>query len=119
MELDIVDADIPSLLEMDVMDKESLTPCTVSNRLIKRNLHRTQDGKDIFVDEWYVPIVRSRSNQLYAQMNLSTAMYFPRTHLSRLHGQFFHPSAQNLYNLLKRARPEEATPGTLDVLKVL
>lgn len=119
VELDIVDADIPALLGMDVMDKESLTHCTVSNRLIKRIVHKDSNGTEIFVDDWYVPMVRSRSNHLYAEMHLSTAMYFTRTQLSRLHRQFFHPSAQKLFNLMKRARPEEATPETLEVLKDL
>lgn len=35
-DLDIVNADRPPLLGMNISEKESLTPCKVSNRLIKR-----------------------------------------------------------------------------------
>lgn len=35
LSIDIVDVDIPALLGMDVLDKESLTPCTGSNHLAK------------------------------------------------------------------------------------
>lgn len=119
VEMDIVTADILALLGMDVLDKESLAPCTVSNRLVKRVLHKRPDGKNIYIDEWSVPKKRSASNHLYADLNLSTAMYFTRTQLSRLHRQIFHPSAQKLFNLLKRSRPEEATAETMEVLKDL
>lgn len=33
--MDVVDADIPPLLGMDILDAESVTPCTVSNIPIK------------------------------------------------------------------------------------
>lgn len=103
VELDIVDADIPALLGMDDLDNESLTPCTFSNRLIKRSVRMAQDWKERFVDEWSVPVVRSSSNHLYVEMNLSTETYFTRTQLYRLHWQFFNPSSEKLVNLLKRA----------------
>lgn len=34
--MDVIDANIPALLGLDVFDSESLTPCTVSDRLINR-----------------------------------------------------------------------------------
>ena len=117
VDLDIVDADIPALLGMDVMDRELLTPCTITNRLIRKTPQVDSDGTKNFVEEWSVPLLRSRSNHLYAHMDLSTAMYFTRSQLLKLHRQFFHPSAQKLFNLLRRSRPDEATPETLRVLQ--
>lgn len=119
VEMEIVNADIPALLGMDIMDKESLTPCTVSNRLIKRIIISRSNEREKFFDEWSIPMRRSRSNHFYADMNISTSMFFTRTQLSHLHKQFFHPSAQKLFNLLKRVRPNEVTTETLETLKHL
>ena len=43
--IDVVDADIPALLGLDILDKESLTADTVTNRLTKRTLVWPQDGR--------------------------------------------------------------------------
>ena len=117
IELDIVDADIPALVGMNVLDKKSLTPCTITNRLIHKVKGTTRDGKDIMIDSWSVPLIRSPSNHLYAEMESTTPLFFTRSQLVKLHRQFFHPSAQKLFNVMKRARPEEATPQTLKTLK--
>lgn len=103
-----MDADIPALLGTDILDKESLTPCTVSNRLVKHVPHKKADGKEVYLDEWPVPVIRSSNNHLYAEMNLSEAIFLTRTQLCRLHRQFLHPSAQKLFNVLKRSLPDEA-----------
>ena len=42
---------------------------------------------------------------------------FTTAELTRMHKHFYHPSANKLFNLLKRAVPEEATSETLRVLK--
>ena len=119
VELDIVQADVPALLGLDILDKESLTPCTVSNRLYKRTRHTTDDGKEVFINEWYLPLTRSPSHHLYAPMDHPAPILFTRTQLGRLHRQFFHPSATKLFNLLKRSRPGDTTPETLKTLKEL
>lgn len=45
VEIDIIDADVTKLMGMNVMDKISLTPCIVSNRLIKRPIRKNSRGK--------------------------------------------------------------------------
>lgn len=119
VELDVVSADIPALMGMDVLDRESLTPCTISNQLMKRILVGTDSktGTPQFCDIWNVPLQRSKSQHLYAKMDLMASTYFTRTQLLKLHKQFYHPSAQKLFNLLKKARPQEASPETLRILK--
>ena len=64
-------------------------------------------------------LFRSRNNHVYAEMDCSTSVMFTRSQLAKLHKQFFHPSAHKLFNLLRRARPEEATPETLATLQEL
>ena len=115
--LDIVDADIPALLGLDVLDKESLVADTVTNLLTKRTLLRLQNGQHRYRDEWSIPLLRSRSRHVYAEMDFTPSTFFTRAQLTKIHRQFFHPSAEKLFKLLHRARPDEATPEALKILK--
>ena len=111
-------ADIPALLGMDVLDHESLMADTVGNRLTKRSV--VLDNVFYFYfDEWHMPLYRSKSGHVYVEMDCSTTVMFTRSQLGELHKQFFHPSSEKLFNLLKRARPEETTPETLQTLQDL
>lgn len=117
VDFDIVQADIPPLLGMDVLDREELVADTVFNRLARRSVSTQEDGATVYVDEWFISLVRSKSGHVYVPFNYASRNYFTRTQLEKLHQQFFHPSATRLFNLLKRARPEDATPETLDILR--
>lgn len=110
VDMDIVSAEIPPLLGLDILDRQSLTPCTVSNRLVKRNRHYKLDGIHTSVDEWFVQMKRSAKNLFSAPIHFLTYTYFSKMQLSRLHRQFFHPSASKLLDLIKNYRTEEATP---------
>ena len=44
-------------------------------------------------------------------------MHFTLAQLAKIHRQFFHPSPTKLFDLLKIARPEYATPETLQIFK--
>ena len=46
-------------------------------------------------------------------------VYFTTSQLQKLHRQFVHPSADKLYKLLKKARPKETDPNTLEILEDL
>ena len=115
--LGIVNASVPALLGMDVLDKESLVVDTVSHSLRKRV--PVKDSADVthFVDLWSIPLLRSRSNHVYAGICTSVPVLFTKPQLQKLHRQFFHPSAMKLFNLLRKARPEEATTETLQILE--
>ena len=117
--LDVVRANIPALLGMDVLDREALIADTVAGRLTKRVKTKSKEGQEQFVDEWSVPLYRAPSRHVFARMHFAFATFFARSQLLKLHKQFFHPSAQKLFNLLCRARPEEATPETLSILEDL
>lgn len=119
VEIEIVNAEIPALLGMDIMNKGSITPCIVSNGLAKRVLVPQESECPKLEDEWSIPIRRSRSSQLYVDMDISTSMFFTKPQISRLHRQFYHPSVQKLFNILKRARPNELISETLETLKDL
>lgn len=62
-----------------------------------------------------LPIIRTNVHMLI-QWNLKEIM-FTKSELLGLHHHFYHPQERNLYNLLKMAKPEDCTPGTLNVLE--
>ena len=114
--LDVFKADIPALLGMDILDRESLTPDTVANRLPKRVTVSGSNGEQMYIDEWHIAMSCFASNHIYVPIR-STPDFFARSQLVKLHRNFFHPSAETLFNLLGRAQPEEATAGTLQTLQ--
>ena len=101
VEVDVVKADIPALLGLDVLDREFLMADTVANRLTKRGVAQ-DNGSCFYFDEWHVTLLRSKSGHVYVEMDCSTSMMFTKSQLTKLHKQFFHPSAEKLFNLLKR-----------------
>ena len=115
--MDVVTADIPALLGMDLMDKESLTPCVVSNTFVKKSYQEMKDGTKKYVDDWSVPLFRSKSNHVYAKIEMPINAHFSRAQLVKIHRNMHHPTAKKLFNLLLKSRPEEATPDTLKVLQ--
>lgn len=52
-------------------------------------------------------------------MDFSSSVISKRSQLGKMHKQFFHLSAEKLFNLLKKARPEETAAETLQILKDL
>ncbi len=53
--LDIVCANVPALLGLDILDSESLFADTVTNRLVKRVVTSDPDEPLRYVDEWSAP----------------------------------------------------------------
>ena len=52
-------------------------------------------------------------------MSFPESIFYTSAQLLKLHRNFAHPSAQNLYNLLERAGHEIVAPETLERLKTL
>ena len=107
--LDVVPPDIPALLGLDLLDLHRLTPDTVLNRLVKRIIATMEDGKDYAIDDWNVPLLRS-DGHIYASICFPIDTFFSKPPLKKIHPNFWHPSADKLFKLLKRARPDETTP---------
>ncbi len=49
-------------------------------------------------------------------MSFPRSIFFTRAQLMKLHGQFAHPTATRLYNILRRAPPEETSAENVGVL---
>eukprot|EP00180_Rhodochaete_pulchella_P004061 Plantae.Rhodophyta-Rhodochaete_pulchella.ctg74856.p1 GENE.Plantae.Rhodophyta-Rhodochaete_pulchella.ctg74856~~Plantae.Rhodophyta-Rhodochaete_pulchella.ctg74856.p1 ORF type:complete len:209 (+),score=12.17 Plantae.Rhodophyta-Rhodochaete_pulchella.ctg74856:155-781(+) len=72
-----------------------------------------------FVDLRSVPMKRNQGH-LYVAMSIKTSnVNFTTSQLLKLHRQFSHASAEKLYNLRRKARPEDTPPDTLRRLKEL
>lgn len=54
---------------------------------------------------------------MFAPLHMPKLTRFIPVQLNKLHHQFFHPSPDKLFNLIKRSRPERATPETLKALE--
>ena len=79
-------------------DLLSLVPYKVENELANRKLN------------WKIPITR-KFDHLYLEWDLSETLYF-KTELKKIDLNFYHPSAKILFQVISRAKQEEATSET-------
>lgn len=77
-QIDVVDADVPLLIGLDLLDLHQLIVDKVDNVLVSKS------------SGWKIPIARIHGH-LFVQWDLHAVM-FTRTELERLHLHFFHPS---------------------------
>lgn len=106
----VISADVPDMMGMYVLDQHSLTPYTVSSRLIKTIIVEHGDNSYAIYD-WHVHLTRS-DGHLNARYSVPALKMFTTQQLTKLHRQFFHPSSEKRYNLLRKVRPEDTTPET-------
>ena len=95
--MDVVYLDVPMLLRLRERRASSLLVDYLDNRLICKN------------DNWSVPLHDKKGHLYWSTDTISS--YFSRAEIERLHRHFFHPSADKLYNLVKRSRLGQAQPG--------
>jgi hypothetical protein len=111
--LDIVDGDVPLLVGLDVLDRHRLVPNNSNDVLERRKARNT--GTDVSDVVWRMPLVR-RHRHLYIE-GIVRVCNFLHSELQRLQKHYIHPSADLLYNLLRRARPNETDIGTRNILE--
>lgn len=112
VEMYVIESNIPAFLGLDAMDEHSLTPCIMTNTLVKRVVKH-----GMATDIWTIKLTRAKTNHLFAPLQKPCLARFTRVQLHKLHRQFFHPSPNKLFNLRKKARPEQATPETRKALE--
>ena len=103
LSIDVVDADIPCLLGLDLLDREGLVADNVENVLDSRR------------DHWKMPITRKHGH-MFVEWGRQD-IRFTKAELQKLHLHFFHANAQKLFNLLKRARPDSVNSDTRNALE--
>jgi hypothetical protein len=101
MSLDVVDLDIPVLLGLDTLDSMKAYLNTVENELV---------GPD-----WTLPLLL-KAGHVYLPVP-ALQYHFSRSELWQLHRAFYHPSATKLYQLIRKAKPQETDKDTLELLE--
>jgi transposase InsO family protein len=104
LEVDVVRANVPLLIGLDVLDAYGLTADTVKNSLKCPSIG------------WEIPLVR-KLGHVYLEWPLETNILFTKSELTKLHRGFYHPTNENLMNLLKRARPNDLDKDTNRLLQ--
>lgn len=102
LEVDVINADIPFLLGIDVLDNQQMYADNTENKLVSKRYG------------WTLPIIR-RNRHLYITWPIRK-IYYTRAELYKLHHHFYHPSASKLYNLLRRTNPSKLNPNTIRTL---
>ena len=84
VDFDIVQADVPALLGMDILDREELVADTVFNRLAHRTAFDIEGDGRVYIYEWFVPLVRSASRHVYIPIQTVFKTNFTRAQLHKL-----------------------------------
>ena len=102
IDIDVVEADVPMLLGIDVMDRERIVANNVTNYAVQ------EDGR------WKMPLIR-KFGHMYLVWKPNEIL-FTRPELVKLHRHFRHPTEGKLWELIKRARPHQADEKTHKLL---
>jgi hypothetical protein len=103
LEVDVVPTNVPMLLDLDVLDKFGLSADTEHNVL-----HCT-------AEDWKLPLARNLGH-VYLEWSATDRILYTKSELQKLHRNFSHPSTQNLFALLKRAKADNLDANTRAVL---
>lgn len=88
VKLEVVSADVPALIGLNVLDVQSLVADTVLNRLVKKMVRSLRNRKFSTIEEWSVPLIRA-DDHLYVKILRPKNIYFTTTQLKKLHRQLF------------------------------
>ncbi len=75
-DFDIVKVDVPALLGMHILEREQLVADTVFNRLARHAAIKDKDNRTVYVDEWFIPPVRSDSGHVFAPIDKAVPLKF-------------------------------------------
>lgn len=90
----VVTEDVTLLVGLEVMERHHLQFLSVSNQL------------ECVTENWRMPVTR-HSGHAYLKWEPILSALYTRSELIRLHKHLLHPSVRKLYNLLRRASPED------------
>lgn len=102
----------PSLLRLDVLHANVITPDTLLNRLVNNSTVQDNNGHINAIEKCSVPF-KMTYVQFYADIYLPEYVLITRTDLCKLHSHFVDLSEDKLFKLLRKERPEDTTPETL------
>lgn len=102
--VDIVKADVPFLIGLDLLDKYKFYVNNVDNCLCSTKLNLK------------IPLVRKHGH-LYLEWSKNDTIMYTKSELFKLHRNFSHPTSERLLNLLKLARPYENHTETRKIIE--
>ena len=101
--VNVVPADFPLLLGLDVLDNEKIVANNFQNEL-----QAAHHG-------WSMPLTRKHGH-LYLTWN-SKSILFTKSEIIKLHRHFKHPTSGKLYEVMKRARPSQVDEATRELFE--
>jgi hypothetical protein len=101
--VDVVDADMPFLVGLDILDLFQLNVDTVQNQL-----RAPKAG-------WSIPLVR-KNGHIYLEWKPEDRILFTKAELTRLHGGFFHTPNSQLIKLIQRAKRDDLNAEARKIL---
>lgn len=104
IEVDVVKVDVPFLLRWDWIDKLNLCLDKTKNVLISSP------------ENISIRAVR-KFGHVYLECKIEKSILFSRSELLKIHRGFRHPTDTKILNLIKKARPNEASKATAKLLK--
>lgn len=104
VKVEIVSPNIPMLIGLDTLDKFGIYVNNIQNLLVHDKI------------KWGIPLIRKGGHMYY---NWANEILFTMEELRRMHRGFYHPDNDKLYNLIKKAKPEDATPGTMRTIEAI
>ena len=112
IQADVISADVPFLIGMDAMDANRVQVLSIDNKLEHIPLDPNALG-------WQLPLARKHGHIClpFLPIRDECVSYYTRTHLERLHRSMYHPSAEKMLELLRRADPDKLEPETRSVLQ--
>ena len=109
---DVVSADVPFLIGLDALDENRLQILTVASQL----QHVPVDDS---TKSWRLPLLRNGGHIClpFVPIREECVSFYTRVQLERLHRSLYHPSAEKMFALLRRADPDKLEPDTRAVLQ--
>jgi hypothetical protein len=111
LSVDVVDIDVPFPFGLDVMDKHRLQVLTMSNEL--------ESVPSSYSLGWRMAVVRKGGHVClkFRPPSKVVRAFYSEVQLRKMHRNLFHPSSRKLYELLKRADPNNLPRETLQMLE--
>ncbi len=104
-DFDVVKADVPMFIGLDLLDNYSLVANNVRNELQSE------------LQGWSMPLTRNLVH-MYITWDASHTL-FKLSELTKLHRHFHHPSSKKLNNLIGRSNVQDADSATLKMLEYI
>ena len=103
--VDVVEENVPLLIGIETMEKYQIQPVVLDGVLESKT------------DGCKPPLVRKYDHAYLEWRPIINQMFYTRNQLEHLHRHFIHPSAQKIYELLRKASIEDLPSDTLNTLK--